>query len=187
MSNLSRYLFSLSILASKDVGKKMLRRFLPNTSQRRTAHTIGVEFFIKDIEIAGKSIRLTIHLYFYEEEDLPDIKHSLIRSAANNQGVLLLYDITNLKSLTILSEWYKLLKKNVERDIPFFLVGNKKDLEEHREVSKEHIEKFKEKCDITTSMEISLKTGENVEEMFVGITRLIITILHPDLIQELNE
>ena len=129
-----------------------------------TSQTLGVEFLIKDIEIAGKKIRFSIHLYFKDP-----FKELIPSNIQGSTGVILMYDITNAETLDNLSEWYHLLKKYVKQEIPFFLVGNKKDLEEHREVSKEHIETFKENYDITSSMEISAKTGENVEHMFIEI------------------
>jgi GTPase SAR1 family protein len=46
------------------------------------------------------------------------------------------------------------------------LVGNKLDLEEYREISKEQLEKFKEENYISESIEFSLETRENVENMF---------------------
>ncbi len=57
------------------------------------------------------------------------------------------------------------------------LVGNKLDLEENREISKERIKKFKENSKISSSMEISLQTGKNVEEMFMHIGRMILNSL----------
>jgi len=77
-----------------------------------------------------------------------------------------------------------LIKNNLDYDPPILLVGNKLDLEENREVSKEQVEKFKEKHDISSSMEISLKTGENVEEMFMDITRIILKRWNPEVIEK---
>jgi GTPase SAR1 family protein len=59
------------------------------------------------------------------------------------------------------------------REFPILLVGNKLDLEENREVSKERVEKVKEDNNISESMEISLETGENVELMFKKLAEMI--------------
>lgn len=166
------YLFFLSILASRGVGKKTLRTIGLHKLPINTAQIYGVDFLSKAIEIDGKKIKLQIWLFYYEEQNILDKKFFIIKKAAENHGVILLYDITNIKSLNTLSEWCQRLKIYLKRDIPFLLVGNKLDLEENRKVSKEEVEKFKEKHDISESIEISLQTGENVEKMlmtFIGM------------------
>lgn len=87
-----------------------------------------------------------------------------------------MYDITNAQTLKRLSEWVK-LAKNYKEDVPILLVGNKIDLEQKREVSKEQIERFKVNNKISESMEISLETGENVEEMFLRLTKMLLNKL----------
>ncbi len=87
-----------------------------------------------------------------------------------------MYDITNAQTLKRLSEWVQ-LAKNYKEDVPILLVGNKIDLEQKREVSKEQIERFKVNNKISESMEISLETGENVEEMFLRLTKMLLNKL----------
>lgn len=52
-------------------------------------------------------------------------------------GALLVYDITSQKSFHNVSEWLKELKEHSDNNIVILLVGNKNDLKEKREVSKE--------------------------------------------------
>lgn len=59
-----------------------------------------------------------------------------------SNGVVLMYDITRLNSLTRLIEWCH-FAQNYKKDIPILLVGNKLDLEEQRDVSKDQVESFK--------------------------------------------
>lgn len=87
-----------------------------------------------------------------------------------------MYDITNAQTLKRLSEWVQ-LAKNYKEDVPILLVGNKIDLELKRDVSKEQIERFKVNNKISESMEISLETGENVEEMFLRLTKMLLNKL----------
>lgn len=84
-----------------------------------------------------------------------------------------MYDITNAKTLNMVSEWCQ-MAKNYRKDIPILLVGNKLDLEMKRDVSKEQVENFKLNNEISESMEISLETGENVEKMFLRLTGLLL-------------
>ena len=95
----------------------------------------------------------------------------------------MMYDITKLKTLNWLSKRFSLIKEYKTDDLPILLVGNKLDLEENREVLKEHVENFKEKYGLLSSMEVSLKTGENVEKMMIKISNLIIEKNFPEFKQ----
>lgn len=54
-----------------------------------------------------------------------------------------------------------------------FLVGNKKDMENQREVSVEKIEQFKREKNIDFAFETSARTGENIEELFIIASKLL--------------
>jgi len=58
-------------------------------------------------------------------------------------------------------------------NIPILLVGNKSDLKKNRNLSKEQIKKFKIENNIKKSMEISIKTGVNIEKMFTRLTGMV--------------
>lgn len=54
-----------------------------------------------------------------------------------------------------------------------FLVGNKKDMEDKREVSLERVEAFKRERGIIFSFETSAKTGENIESLFITASKIL--------------
>ena len=54
-----------------------------------------------------------------------------------------------------------------EPEVILFLVGNKLDMEDKREVSQERVEKFKKEKGILYSFETSAMTGENIEDLFI--------------------
>lgn len=59
-------------------------------------------------------------------------------------GVILMYDITNQDSLHIIPRWIDMVNDYSAENkiqIPIFLVGNKSDLAEDREVSEEYAQK----------------------------------------------
>ncbi|MFW9874013.1 MAG: Rab family GTPase [Candidatus Thorarchaeota archaeon] len=177
-------LFRICIFADNNVGKKLLtNKFLKCKDDKRldTSSILGIKFNIKDIEINSKIIRLMIWEWSLENEIKKLIPYFLERT----NGVLFLYDITNTETLYKLTEWAAMIKENIKEGIPMLLVGNKLDLEENREVSEEQVEKFKEDYNISSSIEISAKTGENVEEMFKELTRMILN--SPDVIKRLKE
>jgi len=87
-----------------------------------------------------------------------------------------MYDITNSNTLKQLPDWLQTIRENAG-DIPIILIGNKLDLEESREVSREVGIKFAEKYNLSAFAEISTKTGKNVEKVFQVLTEIIINQL----------
>ncbi|MFW9968860.1 MAG: Rab family GTPase [Candidatus Odinarchaeota archaeon] len=172
MVGFGNYYFQIAIFASKGVGKKSLKDYFGLQFKSNTAMTMGVEFLGKKMEVEGQMIKLSIQLFFYEE--FQDIrKDYLFPMASRRSGVILLYDITDRRTFDILSEWCQKIKRYRE-DIPIFLVGNKIDLKGFREVTEEQVDQFKKANKIFTSVEISIKTGENVEEVLKGIIRVLL-------------
>ena len=167
------YSFKIFLLADNDVGKETLaksnsfkRHFEGSPSSYMM--TTGVVFTTKMVEHRGKNIVLKFWIISDEKERFQHIWKQYIKGSL---GVILMYDITNAKTLNMVSEWCQMVK-DYRKDIPILLVGNKSDLEEQREVSKDRVDKFKVEHDISSSMEISLKTGENTEKMFMKITEM---------------
>ena len=172
------YTFKICMFASKDVGKKTLAKKLHQFDDYVLGEARGVHLLTKTIEVYNEVASLQLWILFESRRSL------LEQYPKGSLGFILMYDISNAKSLDWLSEWCQLIKNNLDYDPPILLVGNKLDLEENREVSKEEVAKFKEKHDISSSMEISLKTGENVEKMFMDIVRMILKRLHPEVIEK---
>lgn len=166
-------LIKICLFANRDVGKKTLAK--SNSLKRHFEGspstymmTTGVDFTSKYVELHGKKMKLQFWIISDEKERLQHIWKQFIRGS---QGIILMYDITNAKTLNMVSEWRQ-MAKDYRKDIPILLVGNKIDLTEQREVTKDYVDIFKEGHDISSSMEISLKTGENVEKMFMKITEM---------------
>lgn len=168
------YLLKICLFGDKDVGKKTLAfsDFLKNIFREDyySMSTRGVELTTKEVNFCGKITRLQFWIISDDKERFQSIWKQYIKGS---NGVIFMYDIANAKSFIRMSEWYQIVQ-NYKVKIPILLVGNKLDLEEYREVSKDQIEMFKQDHNIVSSMEISVKTGKNVEEMFLKITNLIL-------------
>jgi Ras-related protein Rab-1A len=157
------YTFKVCVFADKDVGKKTLTGFLKKVgSDLNVESIIGVDLFSKNIEIKGKKVSLQLWI-FSDKEDAREKDHFFIKGS---NGVILMYDIANSRSLDFVSNSIQIIRNEIKYYIPILLVGNKLDLEEYREISKEQLEKFKEENYISESIEFSLETRENVENMF---------------------
>lgn len=94
-------------------------------------HTIGVEFGSKIVNIGGKSTKLQIWDTAGQER-FRSVTRSYYRGAA---GALLVYDITSRDSFNALANWLRDARTLASPNIVILLVGNKKDLEESREVT----------------------------------------------------
>ena len=88
------------------------------------------------------------------------------------QGIILIYDISNLNSFKNLVKWMDGIKEN-SKDVPVILIGNKCDLEGERQVQTEEGENFASKYDIKF-FEGSAKTGVNVDKSFEAIGDIIL-------------
>ena len=65
------------------------------------------------------------------------------------------------------------LKSNSNPDIKIFLIGNKSDLEDKREVSKDEAIRFKNDYDLDLFMETSAKNGMNAKELFAEAAKVL--------------
>jgi len=82
-----------------------------------------------------------------------------------SNAALAIFDLTRSVTLVALREWIIGIQKT-GGNIPIMLVGNKFDLKELREVSKEIAIKFAENYNLSSYIETSAKTGENVERAY---------------------
>jgi GTPase SAR1 family protein len=63
-------------------------------------------------------------------------------------------------------DWLKEVKQHASSEIVVYLIGNRCDLEEEREVTRERAIEFCKTYNIDKFFETSAKTGDNVEEVF---------------------
>jgi len=83
------------------------------------------------------------------------------------------YDSTDRNSLKIIDTWIERIGDNT-KSIPIILVGIKLDLADKREVSSEDALMLNELYNLSGTIEICAKTGENVEEMFIQLGTLML-------------
>ena len=90
---------------------------------------------------------------------------------------IIVYAINNKKSFEELKKWYNLVKEYSFDNI-IFLIGNKSDLEEEREITKENVETFKNDYDdIKIFFETSALNHENMDKL---LDNIVISIYEKD-------
>jgi GTPase SAR1 family protein len=80
--------------------------------------------------------------------------------------VFLTYDITRDETFVSVVEWLKEIKQHASEDVCIYLVGNKAEMEEEREITFDRAIEFAKTHGIHKCFETSAKTGLSVEDLF---------------------
>ena len=147
----------------------MCLRYVKNSFSSDQASTLEATYLEKRLNLGKKSIKLNIWDTAGQER-----YHALgpiyYRDA---NGALLVYDITDRDSFTKVRNWVKELRKIVGKNIVLVIAGNKADLEKHRQVSEEEAEEYATSVG-AIHIQCSAKTGANVDQAFLEITKNMI-------------
>jgi len=76
---------------------------------------------------------------------------------------VIVYDITNRKSFQNIVFWNNLFEEHKQDGAIKFLIGNKADLSEDRQITKSEAEKEMESIKAVRWMELSAKTGKKLD------------------------
>ena len=99
---------------------------------------------------------------------------SLVQGFYRNTALtLLIYAIDDLKSYEDLVTWLKDIKNNSENNMPIFLVGNKCDLKDDKQVDIQTAKDFAKQNNLIYFNEASAKTGYNIENTFFEIVKFL--------------
>jgi Ras-related protein Rab-11A len=165
--------FKIPIIGDGGVGKTTLtHRYLHGLFKESYHLTIGVDFFLKKFEIDGRNVSLQIW-DFAGEEKFRFLLPGVINGA---HGTIFMFDITRYGTFENLSTWFNVFKtanENFNQDVPALLVGSKTDLKGLRTVSAKEAKSLAQNNNFKEYIECSSKNGENVEEIFQAITKIM--------------
>ena len=163
------YTFKIMMLGDASVGKTSLTvRYIKGFFMQDLRLTIGVDFYSKTINFKEMNVKLQIWDFGGEER----FRFLLTQYCKGANGAFFLYDITNPKSLEHLPDWTQIIRENAG-DIPIMLIGSKVDLDEYRAVPRDDGILAAKKYNLASFVELSSKTGENVEEAFTVMTETL--------------
>ena len=158
------------LLGDPSTGKEdFVNRYISGIFQDDLNLTVGVDFYSKTQLFRGKKVKL--HIWNFGAQ--PRFRFLLHQYCKGANGAIILYDITNRLSLKRLPDWTQIIRENAG-DIPILLVGNKLDLEKSRKVPKEEGILTARKYNLSACVELSTKTGQNVEKTFTILTKILI-------------
>ncbi|KKK79709.1 hypothetical protein LCGC14_2830780 [marine sediment metagenome] len=168
----SDYIFKLLLIGDAPGSKTtFIKRYCFENFNPHNRLTIGVECCSKTTTFNGIEVKLQI--WDFGGEIKFRILYTKYCKSAN--GAFFLYDIITPLSLNYLLEWIQLVRKSAG-DIPIMLIGSKLDLHENRAVSYEEGLLTAKKYNLASFLEISSKTGENVEKAFEIMIKMLIEV-----------
>merc|ERR1711953_481928 len=157
----------LLLIGDSGVGKScLLLRFSEDAFNATFISTIGIDFKIRTIELDGKKVKLQIWDTAGQER-FRTITTAYYRGA---MGIMLVYDITNEKSFENIKNWIRNIEEHASADVEKMILGNKCDMNDRRQVSKERGEELAIEYGIKF-METSARASINVEEAFFTLAR----------------
>ena len=162
--------FKMIVIGDAGVGKSCLTsKATKGIFDENYSATVGFEFLTFNVRIDGKVIKLQIWDTCGQE-----IYRSLISSFYRNASLaMMVYAINSKESFTHIETWLKEVKLQSNPDIKIFLIGNKADLENEREVQINDAKQFQEESGIHYFNEASAKNGLNAQEVFVEAAKLL--------------
>ena len=162
--------FKLIVIGDSSVGKSCLTmKATKNFFEEFYNPTVGFEFFTFNVKVNDKAIKLQIWDTCGQE-----VYRSLIQSFYRNSSLaIMVYEIDKKESFDNLNNWYNEIREQSNPDIKIFLIGNKTDLEENRQVTKEEANSFVQEHNIDFFIETSAKTGFNAQNVFLEAAKTL--------------
>lgn len=156
------YRYKLILFGNERVGKtSIVDRFVNNKFEDDYISTLGYNVFEKRLTISECIVSLMVYDIGGQEKFT-----SLRRQYANGaHAAFLVYDITDLDSFNDIRRWKADLSSSAG-EIPYVIIGNKKDLESQRQVMTQEAERASLELKAATFIETSAKTGEGIEAAF---------------------
>lgn len=132
-------LVKIVVCGDSGVGKtNLLLRYLKNYFESDSKATIGVDFFSKDITVDQQKVSVQ----FFDTAGQEKYRSISSTYFKNSDGVLLVYDITDRANFGNLHTWIREVREYAAADVEILLAGNKSDLEDRRQISKDEGETF---------------------------------------------
>jgi len=162
MKSFEKIVFNILFLGNIGVGKtSIIKRYVNNDYYNINCSTIGVDFFIKQIEKNNKIYKMHIWDAAGNEKFTP-LLYSYYKESAL---AVLVYDITDMESFIDIEKWINKYYRINDINKSILIVGNKNDLIKKRNIDinlgKELAAKYN-----TKYIEVSSKYNNNIEKLF---------------------
>ena len=173
-------MFKVVLVGDSFVGKtNIMSKYLKNEFHEDSKATVGVEFGSKQFTIEGHSVKAQIWDTAGQE------RYKAITSAyyKGAKGAFIVYDITRKNSFESVERWVSDVISVADKKITIILIGNKSDLEDQRQVTKEEAEEKATKLEIAF-METSALSGDNLEKAFEKMMNEVFQKCHEEMLAD---
>lgn len=180
MSEQPRWQFKVCLIGDGFVGKTSIRRkYLGQVFKTNYIPTLGVDFANKSIRLDGSAVRLVI----WDIAGQPAFKGLRRRYYEGSAGIILAYSVVDRESFDNASKWLVEAHGYLGELPPLIIAANKMDLRPSypredvitTEEGQAFAKMFGEKLNTpAVFIETSAVTGENIEEAFQALCRLMI-------------
>ena len=162
--------FKMIIIGDPGVGKSCLTtQVIKSDFDDAYSATIGFEFVTLNLKLDEKRIKMQIWDTCGQE-----IYRSLISNFYRNASLaMIVYSIDSKVSFSHLDIWLKDVQLLSNPDVKIFLIGNKLDLENIREVSFDEGKKYANEHNVCYFNEASAKNGLNAKEVFIQAAKVL--------------
>ncbi len=171
MADIEEYEMMIKVILIGDsgVGKtNIMSKYLKNQFMENSKATVGVEFGSKLFNHEGHKIKAQIWDTAGQE------KYKAITGAyyKGSKGAFVVYDITRKETFASVERWVNDLKSTSDPKLTIILIGNKNDMEDQRQVTKEQGEE-KAKSFGCAFLETSALSGDNLDKAFTLMVKEI--------------
>ncbi len=163
-------IFKIMVAGEGAVGKTtLLLKYVSGSFVANTAMTIGIQFHVKNIKFDGVDYSLAL----WDLGGQDRFRFMLPNYTKGARGALLLYDMTRMHTLDTLADWVTICRTH-NKTMPILLCGTKADLENERSVQADYAKTYLQPLNLFDHLELSAKTGQNVEQAFELIVKKIV-------------
>ena len=167
------YRYNIILVGDCSVGKtSIINRFIENRFNRNIKNTINIEFRIKSIKLDSNTV---VDLKIWDtcgQEKFHSITRNFYHEA---DGIFIVFDLGNYKSFSNIKIFLKDINEicNVN-NISIMIIGNKNDIpNDEQKVKDKDIRKILEKNSEIKFLDVSARSGNNINDMFIQMSKLI--------------
>ena len=169
-------IYKVILVGDSGVGKTCLLSMYVKGVIEQTIPTIAVEFCTKEIELYDGT-KIKVQLWDTAgQERFKSLAMTYYRKA---YGILLLFDVTKRSSFNACKNYLEEVRINSDKKCVIYLVGNKIDLADERQITKEEAEDFAKKENIKY-IETSAIKNMKVNEAFTSLLNIMYQIKKED-------
>ncbi|MBY9005858.1 MAG: GTP-binding protein [Candidatus Lokiarchaeota archaeon] len=163
-----KFLFKTLTIGEGGAGKtSLLRRYVEGKFNDSTVLTVGVDFYIKELDFESKA-ECTLQLWDFSGQIR--FRHLLGNYVMGARAALLLVDLTRMPEMEELVEWVNIVRTH-DPVLPILLIGTKADLKDLIAVDDGFMLNVMNTFNMAGYIKVSAKTGHNVNKVFKVIAK----------------